>query len=68
MGNAIALYAVINHEGKLRKNRHRSPMIYDTLGKAQAQCRREGDCVVECYVNLDREPLFIKAAKVDGDR
>jgi hypothetical protein len=71
MGDAVALYAVVSSEGKLRHRKRAqgaAPMIYDTLGAAQRQCRAEGDSVVELYLNLDREPLFIRSKRVDGAR
>lgn len=71
MGSAYVLYAVVSAEGVLRKRgkaQGGGPMVYDKLSKAQAQCRREGDSVVEMTLNLDREPLFIRAKKVnDGE-
>ncbi len=60
MGLANVLYAVVSHEGKLRKNRQRCLMIYDTLAMAQRCARRDGDSVVELHLNLDREPLFTR--------
>ncbi len=66
MGSAVSLYAVVGADGRLRHRKRAqgsAPMIYETLGAAQKQCRGEGDSVVELYLNLDREPLFIRGAR-----
>jgi hypothetical protein len=66
MGDAVALYAVITREGKIKRKawkQGRGLLIYDAIGDAKRQCR-EGDSVVELYLNLDREPLFIREKKV----
>jgi hypothetical protein len=64
VGDAVALYAVVGRDGKLRRNRDRRPMVYTLLSTAKAQCS-EGDSVVEMYLNLDREPLYIRGRRVD---
>lgn len=46
MGQGYILYAVVNAQGVLRRNRHRSPMIYEHIGTAKAQCAH-GDSVVQ---------------------
>ncbi len=67
MGDARSLYAVVNREGQLRKRTRAqggAPMVYETLSAARRQCR-DGDSVVEMYLNLDREPLFTRGKVVE---
>jgi hypothetical protein len=59
MGAAVALYAVVDRNGTLRR-RKGGLLIYDKLSTAQRQASRAGDSVVELVLNLDREPLFIR--------
>jgi hypothetical protein len=68
VGDAYVLYAVVSHDGKLRHRKPAQgsgPMVYTTLSAAQRQCRSDGDSVVEMYLNLDREPLFVRKKKVN---
>lgn len=64
MGDAYVLYTVVDRDGKVRSGVRSGLHVYRTLSKAQAQCRRPGDCVIETVVNLDRQPLFIRGNKL----
>jgi hypothetical protein len=64
VSDAHVLYVVVSKDGDVRSGTRSGLHVYRTLSKAQAQCRRPGDSVVEAVVNLDREPLFIREKKV----
>lgn len=59
----IRRYVVVSGDGHL----YGSPnSLYDTTGKAQRWCCRDGDCVVAVDVDLTREPLFIRRKVITG--
>lgn len=59
-------YVIVTANGTLRRSDGGPPSLYDTPGKAQNQCRRDGDSVVEVEIDLTREPVFIRQRKVSG--
>ncbi len=58
-------YAVVGPEGEVYRNRGDRLCIYRTVGPAK-RLAGEGDAVVEVTIDLSREPLFIRARKVDA--
>lgn len=59
-------YAVVSSDGTVYRNRGDRLCIYRTVGPAKRLADREGDAVVEVTIDLNREPLFIRARKVDA--
>lgn len=54
----IELFAVVDREGRLYKNRDGRLCIYETI-RAAKRVADDGDAVVTVTVHLDREPLII---------
>lgn len=60
-------YAVVDVSGQVYRNRQGRLCIFTTVGPAKRLASDDGDSVVEVHVDLNREPLFIRAKKLDGD-
>ncbi len=65
MSGMVVLYVVVDRNRNIRKNRHRSFMIYGKQRTAERQCK-DGDAVVEAFIDYGREPLHIRGEVLDG--
>lgn len=60
------MYVVLTRNACVKGARS-SASLYTTKGRAQNQARDPGDCVMEVRIDLDQEPLFIRATKLKSE-
>ncbi len=57
-------YVVVTRDGKLRRSYKGPPGFHLKLSTAKGVAKIDGDAVVPVFVDLDREPLFIRSKKL----
>lgn len=58
MATAVERFVVVHRDGTTR------PYLYRTFLAAQRGAHRDGDAVVQVFIDLEREPLFIKGRRL----
>ena len=62
----LTVLAIVKEIGEIRRRRggNGNLQIYTRSSVAQNHAREDGDSVVECTIDLSKEPLFIRSKRV----